>query len=155
MIDFTSKAITTKSDLESEQLLKKAVAQGFGLPKGEKALIANRFFRFIGSPYKQILIPATISHAEFDQAISYTDLFGDPEVELRKIVDLAARWCRTYGYEHLSVYANEETENYTGKGIAKTENGTIQRVDIEIKKPRKITIAELEKHFGYPIEIVS
>ena len=62
MIDFTNKAITTKSDLESEQLLKKAVAQGFGLPKGEKALIANRFFRFIGSPYKQILIPATISH---------------------------------------------------------------------------------------------
>lgn len=52
MIDFTNKAITTKSDLESEQLLKKAVAQGFGLPKGEKALIANRFFRFIGSPYK-------------------------------------------------------------------------------------------------------
>lgn len=44
MIDFTNKAITTKSDLESEQLLKKAVAQGFGLPKGEKALIANRFF---------------------------------------------------------------------------------------------------------------
>lgn len=55
MIDFTNKAITTKSDLESEQLLKKAVAQGFGLPKGEKALITNRFFRFIGSPYKQIL----------------------------------------------------------------------------------------------------
>lgn len=27
MIDFTNKAITTKSDLESEQLLKKAVAQ--------------------------------------------------------------------------------------------------------------------------------
>ena len=38
MIDFTNKTITTKSDLESEQLLKKAVAQGFGLPKGEKAL---------------------------------------------------------------------------------------------------------------------
>ena len=51
MIDFTNKAITTKSDLESEQLLKKAVAQGFGLPKGEKALIANRFFRTIsGNP---------------------------------------------------------------------------------------------------------
>lgn len=62
MIDFANKAITTKSDLESEQLLKKAVAQGFGLPKGEKALITNRFFRFIGSPYKQILIPSTISH---------------------------------------------------------------------------------------------
>ena len=104
MIDFTNKAITTKSDLESEQLLKKAVAQGFGLPKGEKALITNRFFRFIGSPYKQILIPATISHAEFDQAISYTDLFGDPEAELRKIVDSATRWCRAYGYEHLSIY---------------------------------------------------
>lgn len=70
-------------------------------------------------------------------------------------VGIPYKWYRTYGYEHLSVYANEETENYTGKGIAKTENGTVQRVDIEIKKPRKITIAELEKHFGYPIEIVS
>lgn len=109
MIDFANKAITTKSDLESEQLLKKAVAQGFGLPKGEKALITNRFFRFIGSPYKQILIPATISHAEFDQAISYTDLFGDPETELRKIVDSATRWCRAYGYEHLSIFAKYDT----------------------------------------------
>lgn len=155
MIDFTNKAITTKSDLESEQLLKKAVAQGFGLPKGEKALIANRFFRFIGSPYKQILIPTAISHAEFGQAISYTDLFGDPEEELRKIVDLAARWCRTYGYNHLSVFANEVTDKFTGKGLAKTAEGAVQRVDIEVLKPRKITIAELEKQFGCPIEIVS
>lgn len=155
MIDFTNKAITTKSDLESEQLLKKAVAQGFGLPKGEKALITNRFFRFIGSPYKQILIPTTISHAEFDQAISYTDLFGDPETELRKIVDSATRWCRAYGYKHLSIFANEGIDKFSGKGLAKTPEGVVQRVDVDVMKPRKITIAELEKQFGYPIEIVS
>lgn len=155
MIDFANKAITTKSDLESEQLLKKAVAQGFGLPKGEKALITNRFFRFIGSPYKQILIPATISHAEFDQAISYTDLFGDPEAELRKIVDSATRWCRAYGYEHLSIFANEGIDKFSGKGLAKAPEGIIQRVDVDVMKPRKITIAELEKQLGCLIEIVS
>lgn len=31
----------------------------------------------------------------------------------------------------------------------------VQRVDVDVMKPRKITIAELEKQFGYPIEIVS
>ena len=30
---------------------------------------------------------------------------------LEKITDSAARWCRTYGYEHLNVYANEEFES--------------------------------------------
>ena len=155
MIVFTNKCIVTDSNVESEQLLKKAVAQGFGLPKGEKALINNRFFRFIGSPYKQIIIPTTISQAEIDQAISYADLFGDPEAELMKIVDSAARWCRAYGYNHLSIFANEGTDKFAGKGLAKTAEGVIQRVDVEVLKPRKITIAELEKQFGYPIEIVS
>jgi hypothetical protein len=99
----------------------------------------------------------SIKTALESEGVDFSEYMNMPEPweDLRKIADLAARWCRTYGYEHLSVYANEETENYTGKGIAKTENGTVQRVDIEIKKPRKITIAELEKHFGYPIEIVS
>ena len=155
MIDFTNKSVVTESDIESEHLLKKAVAQGFSLPKGEKAMEPCRFFHFVGSPYKQVISPEKIRSSEFEQAVRYSELFGDEREDLRKIADLAARWCRTYGYKHLSVFANEETENYTGKGIAKTENGTVQRVDIEIKKPRKITIAELEKHFGYPIEIVS
>lgn len=144
MIDFTNKSVVTESDIESEHLLKKAVAQGFSLPKGEKAMEPCRFFHFVGSPYKQVISPEKIRPSEFEQAVRYSELFGDEREDLRKIADLAARWCRTYGYKHLSVFANEETEN-----------GTVQRVDIEIKKPRKITIAELEKHFGYPIEIVS
>ena len=37
----------------------------------------------------------------------------------------------------------------------KTADNIIQRVNIEIKKPRKLTISELEEYLGYPIEIVS
>ena len=32
MIDFTNKSVVTENDIESEHLLKKAVAQGFSLP---------------------------------------------------------------------------------------------------------------------------
>lgn len=142
MIDFTNKAITTKSDLESEQLLKKAVAQGFGLPKGEKALITNRFFRFIGSPYKQILIPATISHAEFDQAISYTDLFGDPEVELRKIVDSATRWCRAYGYNHLSISGNVDMD------VFYTDYRTEQKGEVTVTKTKLQKFTDLGDYYA-------
>lgn len=155
MIDFTNKSVVTENDIESEHLLKKAVAQGFSLPKGEKAMESCRFFRFIGSPYKQVISPEKIRPSEFEQAVRYSELFGDEKEDLRKIADLAARWCRTYGYEHLNVYANEELESYTGKAIAKTTDNIIQRVDVEIKKPRKLTVSELEAYLGYPIEIVS
>lgn len=43
MIDFTNKSITTQNNVESERLLKKAVAQGFKLPKCEKAIESCRF----------------------------------------------------------------------------------------------------------------
>lgn len=33
MIDFTNKYIITENDTESEKLLKKAISQGFALPK--------------------------------------------------------------------------------------------------------------------------
>ena len=54
MIDFTNKCIVTENNVESEQLLKKAIAQGFNLPKGQKAMESNRYFHFIGSPYKHV-----------------------------------------------------------------------------------------------------
>ena len=54
-----------------------------------------------------------------------------------------------------SIFANEGIDKFSGKGLAKTPEGVVQRVDVDVMKPRKITIAELEKQFGYPIEIVS
>lgn len=155
MIDFTNKCIVTENNVESEQLLKKAIAQGFNLPKGQKAMESHRYFHFIGSPYKHVVAPYEVSSSDFNKAVRYSELFGDEQEELRKIVDSAARWCRAYGYEHLNVYANEEFESYTGKAIAKTADNIIQRVDVEIKKPRKLTVSELEAYLGYPIEIVS
>lgn len=91
----------------------------------------------------------------YDRAILYSHLFGNELEELMKISDLAARWCRTYGYNHLSVYANEEADIYTGRGIAKNKDGAVQDVKIKLNKPRKITVAELEEKLGYPVEIVS
>lgn len=116
---------------------------------------SHRYFRFIGSPYKHVVVPVPVCASDLNNAIRYSELFGNELEELEKITDSAARWCRTYGYEHLNVYANEEFESYTGKAIAKTADNIIQRVDVEIKKPRKLTVSELEAYLGYPIEIVS
>lgn len=155
MINLEDRIIVTDSNRESENLLKKAVAQGFSLPKGEKAMESCRFFRFIGSPYKSVTTPSYITTIEAEKAEKYSYLFGDELEELNKIVDSATRWCRTYGYEHLNVYVNEEFDSYTGKGIAKTKDGSVQQISVKLQKPRKITISELEEHFGCPIEIVS
>lgn len=89
MIDFTNKAITTKSDLESEQLLKKAVAQGFGLPKGEKALITNRFFSGKISEGERICIRdikvfTTYSDLRIEEKYTVKDLLGKNDYELYK-----------------------------------------------------------------------
>lgn len=155
MIDFTNKCVITESDIESSKLLKMAISQGFALPKGEKVMELCRFFRFIGSPYKSVIAPSAVTQEMYDRAILYSHLFGNELEELMKISDLAARWCRTYGYNHLSVYANEETDIYTGRGIAKNKDGAVQDVKIKLNKPRKITVAELEEKLGYPVEIVS
>lgn len=155
MINLAERIIVTNSDKESENLLKKAVAQGFSLPKCEKVMESCRFFRFIGSPYKSVVMRSNITAIEAGKAEKYSDIFGDELEELNKIVDSATRWCRTYGYEHLNVYANEEFDSYTGKGIAKTKDGSVQQTSAKLQKPRKITISELEEHFGCPIEIVS
>ena len=53
------------------------------------------------------------------------------------------------------IFANEGIDKFSGKGLAKAPEGIIQRVDVDVMKPRKITIAELEKQLGCPIEIVS
>lgn len=156
MIDLSGKYVSTENDIESGKLLKKAISQGFRLPKGEKAMEHYRVFHFIGSPYNQVGTPNNQNTFALEQAIRYADLFGDEMEELKKIADSAARWCRAYGYEHLSVYANEETSQYTGRALARAENGAVvQEVNIMLQKPRKMTVSELEKHFGFPIEIVS
>lgn len=132
MIDFTNKCVITESDVESAKLLKMAISQGFALPKGEKVMESCRFFRFIGSPYKSVIALSAVTQEMYDRAILYSHLFGNELEELMKISDLAARWCRTYGYNHLSVYANEETDIYTGRGIAKNKDGAVQDVKIKL-----------------------
>ena len=97
MIDFTNKCIVTENNVESEQLLKKAIAQGFNLPKGEKAMESHRYFRFIGSPYKHVVALVPVCTSDLNNAIRYSEIFGNELEELKKITDSAARWCRAYG----------------------------------------------------------
>ena len=72
MIDFTNKCIVTENNVESEQLLKKAIAQGFNLPKGEKAMESHRYFRFIGSPYKHVVALVPVCTSDLNNAIRYS-----------------------------------------------------------------------------------
>ena len=87
MIDFTNKCIVTENNVESEQLLKKAIAQGFNLPKGQKAMESHRYFRFIGSPYKHVVVPVPVCASDLNNAIRYSELFGNELEELEKITD--------------------------------------------------------------------
>lgn len=151
MIDLSNKYFKTESDTESENLLRIAVAQGFSLPKGLKVLITNRIFKFTGFPYKAVSFPDKVAD---DEVLTYSEIFGDENSELKEILEKSARFCKAYGYSILRIYADEGDTEYTTSAFAKTENGDNIKTEFKLKKPRKITLEEIEKHFGCPIEIV-
>lgn len=155
MTDLAGKYITTENNTESSKILKMAIAQGYRTQKGEKALEGCRIFHFVSHPYMYITTPTTVKTSDLDNAVRYSDLFGDEKEELTKIVDSATRWCKTHGYEHLGIYINDEGKEFTGHGIANSKDGIRQEVSVVIRKPCKVTIEEIEERFGYPIEIVS
>lgn len=153
MIDLTGKYIKTNSNAESAQLLKMAMAQGFKFAVGEKILESERLFHFHGSPYKIVNTPS--SPIPSDNITHYADLFGDEKEGLGRIVDLAMRWCREHGYDHVAVYANCDDEEYTGQAMANSLSGARQDYKAKLKKPVKVSVKDIEDKFGYPIEIVS
>lgn len=151
MYDLSNKCFKTKSNQESERLLRIAVAQGYSLPKGLKALVAERLFKFTGSPYKAVSIP---KNASVKNIVTYSEGFGDEDEELKEILNQSTRFCRKYGYNMLRVYANENEEEYSGSAYAKTMDGATIKSEFVLPKPRKVTMEEIEQRFGYPIEIV-
>lgn len=152
MIDLSNKYFRTKNDMESENILRIAVAQGYKLPAGLKSLIHYRCFNFIEFPYKTVLFP---KHTDEDSAIDYADVFGDEMEELKEIVKRTAKFCREHGYAIVRIYADENDTNYSGSAFAKMHNGGNLKTEVKIQKPRKVTLEEIEQRFGYPIEIVS
>lgn len=150
MVDLSNKRFITESDLETEALLKMAVSQGFKLPKGLKALVANRYFNFVGYPYKTVSCPKIPG----DSAVTYSEVFGNETEELREILNKALRYCRSHGYALLNIYVNEHDTEFSGKAVTKTEDNSAVHMDMVLPKPRKVTLEEIEAHFGYPVEIV-
>ena len=151
MMDLSNKCFITENSNESEKLLRLAVSLGYSLPKGLKVLTSGRVFKFTGYPYKAVAFPETAP----DSAIYYSEAFGDEDMELKDIISRATRFCRAHGYNTLRVYADETDENYTGSAYARTADGGSLKSDCIIPKPRKVTLEEIEKRFGCPIEIVS
>lgn len=152
MFDLSNKCFKTKSDFESEQLLRIAVAQGYSLPKGLKSLIINRLFKFIGFPYRAVSIP---ENDNIDEVINYADVFGNQDEELSEITKRAAQFCRAHGYSVLRIYADENEEDYSSSAYARAGDGAQIKSTAKIRKPRKVTIEEIEKRFGCPIEIIA
>lgn len=151
MMDLSNKCFITENSSESENLLRLAVSLGYSLPKGLKVLTSDRIFKFTGYPYKAVTCPENAP----DSAIYYSDAFGDENMELEDIISRAIRFCRARGYNTLRLYADETDENYTGSAYARTADGGALKSDCIIPKPRKVTLEEIEKRFGCPIEIVS
>lgn len=152
MIDFAGKIITTDNDVESEKLLHMAVVQGYSLTKGLKIFAKERIFRFTGSPYKTVSIPDEECKG---LRIRYADIFGNEDEELYNIMDSAVRWCMAHGYSHVAINVNDEEQKYTGKSFVSDRNGAVKSMDMQLLKPRKVSLSEVEKLFGYPVEIVS
>ena len=88
MIDLSNKSFQTRDDTESEKLLRIAVAQGYSLPKGLKALVGARYFKFVGFPYKSVAFPET---ANEEDLVMFADVFGDENEELK---DILKRICK-------------------------------------------------------------
>ena len=152
MIDFTGKIITTDNNIESEKLLRMAVSQGYTLSKGLRVLIPERIFRFTGSPYRTVSVP---DKSCIGLKVRYADIFGDEDEEIKNIMDATVRWCMFHGYSHVSINVNDEEQKYTGKSFVSDKNGSVKSMDMELLKPRKVSLSEVEKMFGYPVEIVT
>ena len=150
MIDLANKRFITENDSETEALLKIAVSQGFKLPKGAGALKGCRYFTFVGSPYKTVSCPKLPS----ESSVTYAEVFGNESDELENILNKAMRYCRSHGYAMFNIYVNECDTEFTGKAVAKTKNSAAIHTNITLPKPRKVTLEEIEAHFGYPVEIV-
>lgn len=151
MFELQGKTIITENEVESEQILRMAVAQGYALPKGLKALVTERIFRFVGSPYKTVAF-SNIKNS--GSAIRYVDIFGDEDKELDRIVRSASQWCMTHQYPHIAIRVNDETNAYCGKAFVSSECGSVKTLEVHLKKPIKVTMDEIEKMFGCPIEII-
>ena len=153
MLRIDGKYISTDSDSESIKLLEIARAQGYILEKPIDLMRTHRLFFFPCSPYKTAYVPERSVHA--DNITRFADMFGSEQDELEKIVDLAMRYCRERGFDHLAVYADNEEGCYSGKAIGNALNGARVSCNSTLKKPVKISIKDIEEKFGYPIEIVS
>lgn len=154
MIDLSNKYFQTENDSESERLLRIAVAQGYKLPKGLMALVENRVFKFTGFPYKSVSAHTVGVVNAPEEILMYREVFGDENKELKNILTLSARFCKTYGYSALQIYASENETEYTSSGFAKTENGGNIKTEVAIPKPIKVTLEDIEKRFGCPVEII-
>ena len=138
--------------MESEKLLRVAVAQGYKLPAGLKALVTHRIFKFTGFPYKTVSFPDKVNIEIYNE---YVDIFGDEEQELKEILNRSAKFCREHGYAVLRIYADENESDYSASAFAKTHDGGNVKTQVQLPKPRKVTLEEIEQRFGYPVEIVS
>lgn len=155
MIDLSNKYFQTEDDGESEKLLRIAVAQGYKLPSGLKSLVNFRIFKFTGFPYKSVSIHKQSDEIEMPkETLMYKEVFGNENAELRDILNRSARFCKTYGYSMLRIYADENETEYTASAFVKTADGGNLKTEVALQKPKKVTLDDIEKRFGCPIEIV-
>lgn len=151
MIDLSNKSFQTRDNTESEKLLRIAVAQGYKLPQGLKSLVGHRYFRFTGFPYKSVSFSDEKCEEDF---FLFADVFGDENEELQEILKRTAQFCKAHGYNSLRIYADEGETEYKASGFAQSGDCGTLKTEISLRKPMKITLDDIEKRFGCPVEIV-
>lgn len=73
--------------------------------------------------------------------------------ELNDLIKRIALFCEDYGYSSFELSIDEKESFYSVNAYL-TRDNNVAIVDGRIPRPKKVTLEDIEKRFGCPVEIV-
>lgn len=147
MIDFSGKIIWVKDREEADCLLKMAIAQGYTPCIGENAMTASKVFSFTED---HVIRPCT--EVCPDKLESFRVLLRENDFGI--VLEDMIRYAQKHSLQHISLRINESDWEFSGFAKTLGKDGEKEQFTCSIKKPLKVTMEDIEKKFGCPIEIV-
>lgn len=147
MIDFSGKIIWVKDSEEADCLLKMAISQGYKPCIGEKAMTVSKLFSFTGD---HVIRPCT--EVCLDKMESFRELLRENDFGI--VLKDMIRYVQNHSLQHVSLRINESEWEFSGFAKTIERNGEKEQFICSIKKPIKVTMEDIEKKFGCPVEIV-
>lgn len=147
MIDFSGKIIWVKDSEEADFLLKMAIAQGYRPCIGEKAMTVSKVFCFT-----EDRVIRSCAEVCLDKLESFRELLRENDFSI--VLEDMVRYAQNHSLQHISMRINEGEWDFSGFAKTIGRNGEKEQFTCSIKKPLKVTMEDIEKKFGCPIEII-